>query len=226
MPQAYRQICGKTKTSLGSAVQIAQNARPHIVCPLGLASVITKIIIAQSLPTLLHLHLRYCKRLTDNGVNAIASGLKMLYSLDLSFCTKVTVASICTLLDLRRETLSELRLQECRQLLIARDPEDNVEEYHRRGQEQVLGPRPDRDGQLILRSLRSPSSSLSMLDLRCCGGQRNINVAYLESENVVRGMMRLNFQQKTPGFFARPAQWNASIQASVRSLILGKSDRG
>lgn len=186
----------------------------------------TKIIIAQSLPTLLHLHLRYCKRLTDNGVNAIAGGLKMLYSLDLSFCTKLTVSSICTLLDLRRETLSELRLQECRQLLIARDPADDVEDDSRRGQQQVLRPRPDRDGQSILRSLRSPTSSLSMLDLRCCGGQRNINVGYLESENFVRGMMRLSFQQKTPGFFARPARWNASIQASVRSLIMGQSNPG
>jgi hypothetical protein len=187
---------------------------------------VTKIVLAQNLPTLLHLHLRYCKRLTDHGVNAIAGGLKMLYSLDLSFCTKLTVSSICTLLDLRRETLSELRLQECRQLLIARDPEDDVDDNSRRGQQQVLRPRPDRDGQSILRSLRSPTSSLSMLDLRCCGGQRNINVGYLESENFVRGMIRLNFQQKTPGFFARPAQWNASIQAGVRSLIMGQSNQG
>ncbi|CAB9516057.1 F-box and leucine-rich repeat protein [Seminavis robusta] len=185
------------------------------------------IVIAESLPQLLHLHLRYCKRLTDIGVSAIARGMNMLYSLDLSFCSRITAASICELLDLRRETLSELRLQECRQLLIARDPDDVDDHNNRRAlrrqqqQQQARQSRPDRDGQSILRSLRSSKSSLSMLDLRCCGGHPRIDTAYPENETFVKGMIRLGFQQKTPGFFARPAQWNAII---LSSALLGLVD--
>ena len=181
--------------------------------------------------------MRYCKRLTDNGVNAIANGLRSLYSLDLSFCSRVTSNSICGLLELRHQTLSELRLQECRQLKITRDPEDDDDGLHGRsgGRQDNHVPRPARDGQAILKYLKSPSgrscllssttleSNLSMLDLRCCGGQPNREVGYPEEDPFVRGMKSLQFEQKTPGFFSRPARWNANVHQRLLEQLESNS---
>ena len=178
--------------------------------------------IAQNLLQLVHLHLRYCKRLTDVGVNAIANHMN-LYSLDLSFCSKVTSQSICNLLELRHETLAELRLQECRQLKIVRDPDDDNGMPPQRNRNQNRG---GEDGMAILRSLRSPTgilgtapSNLSMIDLRCCGGHEHIHKIYPESDPFVRGMVALQFRQKTPGFFARPARWNDRMQARLLAQL-------
>jgi hypothetical protein len=174
--------------------------------------------------------MRYCKRITDSGVNAIAGTLQHLYSLDLSFCTKLTASSVCNLLESRHETLSELRLQQCRQLKIARDPNDDDDDGHdgRGGRHHTIA-RGARDGQSILKSLKSPvrsrflqqagtqqqQSNLSILDVRFCGGQPNMDVGYPDSDPFVRGMNSLQFEQKTPGFFSRPARWNASVQARL-----------
>jgi len=163
-------------------------------------------------------------RLTDGGVIAIANGMRSLFSLDLSFCSKLTSQSICTLLELRYETLSELRLQECRQLKIAHDPDNDEGNMDRRGGRCVAIS--SRDGQAILKSLRSPAgrrrfqpginpaeeSNISMLDLRCCGGQPSSQVAFPESDQFVRGMTALQFKQKTPGFFQRPGTLSTLFQ--------------
>lgn len=65
-------------------------------------------------PQLQHLSLRYCRRITDDSVDAITERLVDLQTLDLSFCTKVTIASLITLLEARGRILTELRLQQCR----------------------------------------------------------------------------------------------------------------
>lgn len=183
----------------------------------------------------MHLHLRYCKRITDAGVDAIANGMQHLYSLDLSFCSKVTVRAVCSLLEWRRESLAELRLRECRQLQITQEPDDFLTgDYDRRGtqQQQQNVPRTGPDGQAILKSLRSPAgysrirsstdnapvveeSHLSMLDLRCCSGQPDICCPYPDNSAFVRGLAVLGFQQKAPGFFARPAKWNDKMQTRL-----------
>jgi hypothetical protein len=147
-----------------------------------------------------HLNLRYCKRLTDRGINSIALNLQKLYSLDLSFCTRVTVDALFNLLEVRGKTLAELRIQSCRKLDIARDPNG-------------LGG-DGSAGRLLLNALRSPGNEccLSVLDLRNCGGQGDLNKGYLDNDPFVQGMVILQFEQKTPGFFARPARWNSEVE--------------
>jgi hypothetical protein len=144
-----------------------------------------------------HLNLRYCKRLTDNGVYSIALKLPNLYSLELSFCTRVTVAALFNLLEVRGKTLAELRIQSCRKLDIAQDPNG-------------LGG-DGSAGRLLLNAIRSPcnESCLSVLDLRNCGGQPDPNKGYLDNDPFVQGMASLHFEQKTPGYFARPARWSS-----------------
>jgi hypothetical protein len=149
-----------------------------------------------------------------------------LYSLDLSFCSRVTSRSICALIESRYETLAELRLQECRQLKIVPDDDDDDGGLQRLNMGRNGAIRGGTDGQAILRSLRSPTgplgaaeSNLSMLDLRCCGGHQRIDVDYPASDPFVRGMEALQFQQRTPGFFARPARWNESMQARLQEQL-------
>jgi hypothetical protein len=159
--------------------------------------------LGQSVPQLSHLNLRYCKRLTDRGINSIALNLQTLYSLDLSFCTRVTVDALFNLLEVRGKTLAELRIQSCRKLDIARDPNGL-----------------DGDGsagRLILNALRSPSneSCLSVLDLRSCGGQPDPNKCYADNDPFVQGMASLQFEQKAPGYFARPARWNSEVERQL-----------
>lgn len=181
--------------------------------------------------------MRYCKRLTDVGVNAIAGSMDNLYSLDLSFCTKITSASICNLLEARHETLSELRLKECRQLQIVRDPDDDDDDGldDRRRQQNIT--RGGRDGQSILKSLKRPTGSylsnsnnatecnLSVLDARCCGGQPGLEIPYADNDPFVRGMISLGFEQKTPGLFARPARWNKVVQDRLLRQFASISQR-
>ena len=56
----------------------------------------SKCTLAVLVPTLHHLHLGYCKQLTDNSINAIATQMKDIYSLDVSFCTRITISSNST----------------------------------------------------------------------------------------------------------------------------------
>lgn len=215
--------CLKLGDDIASALGNMKNLRSLVVSECHRLTDQFAIGISQHVPQLVFLHLRYCKRITDAGVIAVANGLENLYSLDLSFCSRVTSRSICALLDARRETLSELRLQECRQLRIANDPSD-FDDYGNglRGARQNIA----LDGQVILKSLRSPGgrlrstnlqqeSILSLLDLRCCGGQPIIEVGYSDKDAFVRGMKALQFEQKAPGFFARPARWNERVQARL-----------
>jgi hypothetical protein len=160
------------------------------------------VTLTSRVPQLNHLHLRYCKRITDSGINAITNNMNNLYSLDLSFCTRVTAASIFNLLEIRHYCLSELRLKTCTKLEIAYDPDGPP---LLRGAGTGGGA-----GRLILNALRSNADhSLCVLDVRECGGQPNISNPYPESDPFVTGMKVLQFEQRVPGFFCRPARWSS-----------------
>lgn len=174
--------------------------------------------MAKYVPRLSHLHARYCKRLSDNGVHAIALQLENLYALDLSFCTKVSSVSIQSLLEIRGGSLAELRLQSCRNLAIghARD---------------FRGPRDSETGstgRIIVNALRSRTASccLSALDVRDCGGQPRDGVAYDVDDPFVRSMIQLGYQQRVPGFFHRPACWNPQVERRLVDQLLSEAFRG
>lgn len=127
-----------------------------------------------------------------------------LYSLDLSFCTKLSVRGVTDLLADRRESLVELRLQNCTQLDISQD-------RRRFDFPGVWG-----DGQAgrdILNALRDDhdDSLLSVLDLRSCGGVDGTN-GYPTDDPFVRGARDLRFEQRPPGFFLRPFRKNLAVE--------------
>jgi len=176
--------------------------------------------LVERVPQLRHLHMRYCKHLTDQGVQTLASGLCNLYTLDLSFCTKLTADSLFQLLNVRRDSLSELRLQNCRQLTIGMQFRDTGT---RRGLEKVEGS----DGRLLANAIRShhPGHCLSVLDVRGCGSPDSIyrNILRVRSDQpgeqrkqpfwdtdpFVIALKGLAFEQRVPGFFSRQSRWSS-----------------
>lgn len=158
-----------------------------------------QVTLAQNVPKLVHLHLRYCKRVTDVGINAVTNGMQDLYSIDLSFCTRISSASIMNLLEIRSGTLSELRIRNCSQLNIT-----------------MSGLSSNGDGnagRVILGVLQSnvDESCLCILDVRSCGGHTNVEENYPDDDPFVQGMKSLQFEQVVPGFFSRPARWNENV---------------
>lgn len=109
--------------------------------------------ITQTIPQLLHLQMRYLKRITDESLNAISLRMSKLFSLDLSFCTKLSIGGLSKLL-LDCRSLSELRLYSCTQL--------NVEGQvtNGDGNNRIGG------GRQLVQALRH--STLAFLDLRRC----------------------------------------------------------
>jgi Leucine Rich repeat len=174
------------------------------------------VITAQYLPQLHHLHLRYCRRITDAGVNAIAHNMKGLYSLDLSFCTQVTISAIVNLLEIRGDCLAELRLMGCKNLDIPQEPDSAATRLRDRG----------RAGRQLVNAVRSHGSRccLSVLDVRNCGVQHSIHTEYHKNDPFVRGMSTLLFAQKAPGFFSRPARWNRDIERRLVKQALREKD--
>jgi hypothetical protein len=159
------------------------------------------------------LHLRYCKCITDAGVLAIAQSMTDLYSLDLSFCTKVTISALVSLLEIRGRSLAELRLQACCQFEIARDPNGPIV---RRGAQYDGG----YSGRQILAALRSHDRQccLSVLDVRMCTGQPSMTTGYPDHDPFVREMAKLSFEQNVPGVFVRPARWNPHVERLLGKL--------
>jgi hypothetical protein len=173
--------------------------------------------VTRHVPQLSHLHLRYCRHVSDAGVHAIAQGMPHLYSLDLGFCTKVTVAALVSLIEIRGHCLAELRLQACRNLDICADPYGRVPTITTapsRGVGRSVQYAGGYAGRQLLAALRlrEDSCSLSVLDVRQCGGQPSLTVGYRESDPFVAGMATLSFEQRAPGFFVRPARWNPNIE--------------
>ena len=173
-------------------------------------------LLSKHCPQLNHLHLRYCKKLTDDGIDAVANAMQNLYSLDLSFCTRVSSSCLLRLLEQRQDTLTELRLQNCTQLDIAQD----------RRQLDFPGDRGDgREGLAILNLLRTqdPNNHIGILDLRCCGGQLDLATPYPDNDRFVEGMRLLRFEQQIPGFFVRPVHWNPIAQQRLLDQLLSDS---
>lgn len=170
--------------------------------------------------------MRYCKRLTDKAVNIVANSLCHLYSLDLSFCTRLTATSIFNLLELRSESLSELRLKHCTQLSIGTTQTTRHYDYHA-----STTTRAGSDGRLIVNAIRSqPNHCLSILDLRDCGGQSGSSTAmnhcfyYPETDQTVIGLKALGFEQRAPGLFSRPARWSIAQQQIIEKITLQGND--
>ena len=146
--------------------------------------------------------MRYCKKLTDRSIDSIARGMDHLYSLDLSFCTKLTATSIFNLLDLRFESLTELRLKHCIQLDIAA-----INQGPQHQQQQAPAQAGGSAGRLIANAIRThPDHCLSILDVRECCGQRSASVPYKETDPFVVGLKAMGFEQRVPGFFSRPTR--------------------
>ena len=175
-----------------------------------------QIDLASNVSQLNHLHLRYCKRITDVGINAITSSMSNLYSFDLSFCTRVTAAAIFNLLETRYDCLSELRLKNCTNLAMVHD-----------SQGPQTATRTTLAGRLILNALEAHGAEhcLSILDVRECGKHAlNPTEPYPENDPFVQGMVGLQFQQRVPGFFCRPARWNSKVQNRLVEQILAEHE--
>lgn len=129
--------------------------------------------------------------------------MKWLYSLDLSFCSRVTSEAIVNLLEFRRDTLTELRLQNCSHMDITGDPRGGHDSNGSFARDGLAG-------RALLNALRSGGShgQLSVIDLRQCGGHRNVNEGYPCGDPFVQGMWALRFKQTVPGFFQRPTRPN------------------
>lgn len=163
--------------------------------------------LAHILPNINHLHLRYLRHLTDTSLEAISANMKALYSLDLSFCSKLTATGLSNLLNLLAiRGLTELRLYNCSQLdlrgiyKLADSLEDKVV-----------------DGEV-------KRSTLSLLDVRkgrATGGNNLFN----SNESVIvdggrrvvyndirKKMKRMKFEEKLQGFLLRPTKWNNEMR--------------
>ena len=151
--------------------------------------------------------------MTDIGVEAIIRHLEKLYTLDLSFCTKVNASAIVSLLEMRGGSLSELRLQGCRNLTIG-----NTVDFRRQLPVAEYGAA----GRAIVNALRSHGGSccLSALDVRDCGGQPQKGAEYKANDMFVIGMAEMSFRQSVPGYFVRPARWNGRIERRLVDQLL------
>lgn len=189
------------------------------------------VVKSSCLPRLQHLHLRYLRLLTDSGVRLIARHMKELYSLDLSFCTKISCDGVYDLLETRHDSLSELCLKSCRNLEISvprRGPDGRFPDQASGGtfDNHLRRFRPNRfDGQgdfsnttigrrnlatnaghWILNSLRprGVDHALCILDVRCCGG-KSFDYRYNDTlDDFSTGMSALKFEQRVAGYFVRP----------------------
>jgi len=171
--------------------------------------------ITQSLPQLLHLQLRYLRRITDASLESIASRMTGLYSLDVSFCTKLTIGGLAQLVRERCTSLSELRLYSCRQLDVEGG---SVMDGGRNngGNGRGVG-----GGCRLVQALRSlrEVSILSFLDLRECQQQD----PFVRDDLFLNGMAELGFDEALRGLFVRPARWNGEVR---RQLVANLSDAG
>eukprot|EP01082_Thalassiosira_pseudonana_P008705 g7913.t1 g7913 contig26:552629-555163(+) len=160
--------------------------------------------ISQSLSHLLHIQLRYLRRISDVSIEAI-SMMPGLYSLDVSFCTKLTVGGLTRLVTNRCASLSELRLYSCRQLNVDGGP------IATGGVNRVGGGRP------LAQAIRSVSddSILSFLDLREC----NVSESFSRDETFLREMADLGFQESLRGLFVRPAVWTERVRIQLVSTL-------
>ena len=153
---------------------------------------------AISLPQLVHLKLRYVRRITDTSLETISQMMPVLYSLDLSFCTKLTISGVCRLIT-ACPSMSELRLYACRQLNIG-----NVVS-------------PSHGGRQLARALKNSDSSVSFLDVRECHSQFELPAS--RPETYSKSMLDLGFDETLTGIFIRPARWSDRIGKQLVSNL-------
>ena len=154
----------------------------------------------------------------------MARRLENLYSLDLSFCTKVTPTGIVNLLETRGNSLAELRLQSCRNLSIGNAQEMRPRRHRHGGPAAVADP--GSAGRAIVKALQSLGESssccLSALDVRDCSGQPPGGL-YSAGDPFVVGLAELGFQQRVAGYFDRPARWDAQIERRLVEQLLSET---
>lgn len=151
---------------------------------------LSQLNLVQVVPHLIHLHVRYLRRITDCSINAIASSMTQLYSIDLSFCNRITSSAIEHLLCSLTLGLAEIRLFHCHQI-------DEWAFNH------------------IISTLEAlPQTSLSILDVRECSiGRLNSN----ELEAGADISKRLStppfcFAEPVPHFYVRPAVLSTGLR--------------
>jgi len=181
--------------------------------------------VTESLNQLLHLQLRYLRRITDASLEYISHRMSGLYSLDVSFCTKLTVGGLARLLTEKCSSLSELRLYSCRQLdveggslMMMNNGGGGGGRNNNGGNNGHGGVGGGRRFVQALRSLRG-RSILSLLDLRECQHHE----PFARDDVFLDGMAGLGFDETLHGLFVRPARWNGEV---MRQLVANLSDAG
>ena len=152
-----------------------------------------------------HINLRYLIQLTDICIPAIVDKMNNLRSIDLSFCTKLSTASLAHVIK-NAPVLTELRLWNCHQIdvTILKSPGLAQGQSTSNGDE---GDRNGADGRLLLNAIQARSAQKSrflLLDIRkCVGRHRNHKTREIDSA-FLHGMSDLGFEQKIELFFTRP----------------------
>jgi len=186
-----------------AAKSFTSSCLPHLrsLCLSECHRLTDEFVSAISLPQLVHLKLRYVRRITDTSLETISQKMPVLYSLDLSFCTKLTISGGCRLIT-ACTSLSELRLYACRQLNIG-----NVGSSASNGSRQLVR---------TLKTVDS-DSSLSFLDVRECRQQLELPTS--RDQSYVKSMLDLGFDETLTGIFIRPARWNDRISRQLVSNL-------
>mmetsp|Transcript_29095 Transcript_29095/g.55156 ORF Transcript_29095/g.55156 Transcript_29095/m.55156 type:complete len:577 (+) Transcript_29095:1589-3319(+) len=214
-----------------AALRLANLTRLRSLCVSECHRLTDKFVmeVTKSLNQLLHLQLRYLRRITDASLEYISHRMSGLYSLDVSFCTKLTVVGLTRLLTEKCTSLSELRLYSCRQLDVEGG---SLMMMMNNGGGGGGGGRNNNNGGnnghggvgggrrfvKALRSLRG-RSILSLLDLRECQHHE----PFARDDVFLDGMAGLGFDETLHGLFVRPARWNGEV---MRQLVANLSDAG
>ena len=177
-------------------------------------------------PRLMHLQLRYLKLITDTSLECVAQKMTSLYSLDVSFCTKLSVGGVVRLLT-ESKSLAELRLYSCRQLDVegggGLPMMNGVGGNHGRN-----GAGAGNNGRRFVRALKSAdmqrelkAGTISFLDLRGCQQHE----PFIRDELFLNGMAALGFAEAMRSLFVRPAGWNKQLKRQLM-VNLSNHDKG
>ena len=139
-----------------------------------------------------HINLRYLVLLAD-CVPVLVNNMTNLRSIDLSFCVKLTTASLAHMLE-HAPCLTELRLSNCHQIDVTIPQSDE-------------GGRNGTDGRVLIDSIQSRSTQKSrfvLLDLRRCIGRHRNHKTRKIDPTFLSGIGELGFEEKVELFFTRP----------------------
>lgn len=152
-----------------------------------------------------HINLRYLIQLTDICIPAIVDKMNNLRSIDLSFCTKLSTASLTYVIK-NAPALTELRLWNCHQIDVTIPKSPGLAQGQSTSNDDE-GDRDGADGRLLLDAIQARSAQQNrflLLDIRkCVGRHRNHKTRKIDSA-FLHGMSDLGFEQKVELFFTRP----------------------